>query len=294
MKRMKENYESRNKYFLTRRTPVIIRIDGKAFHTYTKGLDKPFDTGLIEDMQQTGIYLCQNIQGAKCAYVQSDEISILLTDYNNINTNSWFDYNISKLCSISASLATAKFNQLRRNRQYSINRKWVHKEVDNAIAGTGTNNLEYKSTTNMILALFDSRCFNIPKEEVCNYFIARQRDAVKNSISMLAQSMYSHKELHKKNQSDMQEMIYQKGLNWNDLSFEKKRGSFVVKNIYWEGELVKDTGGTLQSKSFYQQDYKPAIYSKVTTNAVTPTIRTKWEVVETPINFELKHFEKWL
>ena len=80
MARIKNNYEGRSRTFLTRRTPVIIRLDGKAFHTYTRGLDKPFDEGLIEDMQQAAIYLCQNIQGAKCAYVQSDEISILVTD----------------------------------------------------------------------------------------------------------------------------------------------------------------------------------------------------------------------
>ena len=92
MKRMKENYENRSKIFLTRRTPVIIRLDGKAFHTYTRGLDKPFDSGLINDMQDTAIYLCQNIQGAKCAYVQSDEISILVTDFDDINTQAWFDY----------------------------------------------------------------------------------------------------------------------------------------------------------------------------------------------------------
>ena len=92
MQRMKVNYESRSRNFLTRRVPVIMRLDGKAFHTYTRGLDKPFDEGLIEDMQQTAIHLCQNIQGAKCAYVQSDEISILITDYDTLTTDAFLVY----------------------------------------------------------------------------------------------------------------------------------------------------------------------------------------------------------
>jgi tRNA(His) guanylyltransferase len=189
MTRMKNNYESRNQTYLTRRTPVIMRIDGKAFHTYTKGLNKPFDKGLIEDMQQTAIYLCQNIQGAKCAYTQSDEISILITDYDTLTTDAWFDYNVQKMTSISASLATAKFNQLRLNR--------IIKEMDPENFTDGEC-IDYILQNKIILANFDSRVFNIPKEEVANYFLARQEDAVSNSISMLAQSLYSHNELHKK------------------------------------------------------------------------------------------------
>ncbi len=197
MSRMKENYENRSRHYLLRRTPVIIRIDGKAFHTYTRHLTKPFDTGLINDMRQTTLYLCENIQGAKLGYTQSDEISILVTDYDNLKTDAWFDYNIQKMCSISASLATGIFNQLRNNQKS--------------------------------LAFFDARAFNVPREEVANYFLARQKDAVKNSISMLAQSLYPHKELDKKNQSDMQEMCFQKGHNWNDLDYSKKRGSTIIK-----------------------------------------------------------------
>lgn len=219
MCRIKKNYESRYKFFLTRRTPVIIRLDGKAFHTYTRGLDKPFDEGLIEDMQQTALYLCKNIQGAKCGYVQSDEISILITDYDTLQTDAWFDYNVQKIVSISASLASSKFNQIR------YKRKWNNRDEDY---------ISEEDLYNTPLANFDSRCFNIPKEEVSNYFLARQKDAVKNSISMLAQSLYSHKELEFKNQSDLQEMIFQKGQNWNDLHWSKKRGSFIMKNEQWE------------------------------------------------------------
>lgn len=234
-KRMKENYESRTRFFLPRRTNTIIRLDGKAFHTYTKGLNKPFDEGLMEDMASTTAFLCENIMGVKCGYTQSDEISLLLTDYDKLETQAWFDNNIQKMTSIAASLATAKFNQLRlmRNETNVYNR---------AIMKTVINN----ST----LAFFDARVFQIPeKEEVVNYFLWRQRDAEKNSVAMLAQSLYSHKELHNKNGSDMQEMCFQKGHNWNDLSPQKKRGSFIVKQTFenenkairTKWEIVKET-----------------------------------------------------
>lgn len=223
MQRMKSNYEDRYRFHLTRRTPVIIRIDGKAFHTYTRGLNKPFDQGLIEDIQQTTIFLCKNIQGAKLGYTQSDEISILVTDYDNINTDAWFDYNIQKMTSISASLTTAKFNQLRLIRKCSI-----QSELQIPVIS-----IEEINTCN--LANFDSRVFNIPKEEVANYFLARQKDAVRNSVSMLAQSLYSHKELEYCSVDRMQEMCFAKGINWNDLEYYKKRGSTVVKNEgVWE------------------------------------------------------------
>ena len=199
MQRMKSNYEDRYRFQLTRRTPVIIRIDGKAFHTYTKGLNKPFDENLIEDMQKTTEFLCKNIQGAKLGYTQSDEISILLVDYDTLTTDGWFDYNVQKIVSVSASITTAIFNRLRVLR--------------------GKDNLAY----------FDSRVFNIPVDEVSNYFLARQKDAVRNSISMLAQSLYSHKQLENKNMSDMQEMCFQKGYNWNNLEYYKKRGSTIIK-----------------------------------------------------------------
>lgn len=256
MKRMKEAYEKRSQTFLTRRTPVILRCDGKAFHTYLKGAKKPFDNGVMEDMDDTAIYLCQNIQGAKCAYVQSDEISILITDYDTLNTDSWFDYSVQKMTSISASLATGRFNQLRVNRELSDNWEEDEFSLDELLDDVVSN---YK------LAFFDSRVFNIPKEEVANYFLARQKDAVKNSIASVAQSLYSHKELYKKNQSDLQEMIFQKGINWDDYSFGEKRGRFI-KKVKYENQ---DKNG-----QFFE--------------------RYKWEVVETPLNFKEEDFKEWL
>ena len=262
-KRMKSNYENRSKTFLTRRTPVIIRCDGKNFSSYTKGLKKPFDEGLVEDMEATTKFLCENIQGVKLGYCQSDEISLLLTDYETLDTQAWFDYNVQKMVSISASMATAKFNELRLNRRFIDT-------IDYTSKGTGyTEECDSILTKDSFefnkLAFFDSRVFNIPKEEVSNYFLARQKDAVKNSISMLAQSLYSHgtpnSELHKKNQSDMQELCWQKGHNWNDLDYRKKRGCTIIK-----------------------------VQKEVSDGHVSWS-RGKWESVETPMIFDYEYFK---
>lgn len=194
--RMKANYEDRTRYTLMRRAYTIIRIDGKAFHTYTRGLKRPFDEQLIFDMDNTAKFLCKSIQGARFAFVQSDEISILLTDFEELQTQAWFDGNIQKMVSISASLATAKFNELRTGK----------------------------------IALFDSRVFQVPnKSEAENYFIWRQQDTVRNSISSVAQSLYSSKQLHGISTNKMQDMIFEKGINWNDYDSDLKRGRIIKK-----------------------------------------------------------------
>lgn len=227
--RMKEFYEDRTRIFLSRRTYTIIRIDGRAFHTYTRGLKRPFDEGLIEDMDATACYLCKNIQGAKFAFVQSDEISILLTDFEKNTTDAWFDGNIQKMASIAASMATSKFNELRKIRRF--------KEISNFFIRQTAEEF-YKSRTislmeeifDIKLAEFDARVFTIPsKVEVENYFIWRQQDTVRNSISSVAQSLYSHNELNGKNTNEMREMIFQKGINWNDYAPKYKRGRFIEK-----------------------------------------------------------------
>lgn len=272
MQRMKKNYEGRSRTFLVRRMPVVLRLDGKAFHTYTKGLDKPFDEGLIEDMQETAKFLCSEIQGAKMAYVQSDEISILLTDYDKLTTDAWFDYNVQKMVSVSASMASAKFNQLRLQRYFNLIEKTSNKFVNIGLnAATRVDNIK---DTNP-LAYFDSRAFNIPKEEVSNYFLARQKDATKNSVSMLAQSLYSHNELFKKNDSEMQEMCFKKGYNWNDLHYSKKRGSTILKTttvsgIIWDGSNEENP----ITKTGYERSF--------------------WEAVETPVTFNEDYFKGWL
>lgn len=232
MQRMKENYESRSRSYLLRRTPVIIRLDGKAFHTYTKHLNKPFDSGLTNDMIEVTKFLCKNIQGVRLGYYQSDEISLLLTDYTKLESQAWFDYELQKVCSVAASLATSKFNQLRIARHF-------HKmDSDFHTLQETVDSLE-----NFTMGNFDARAFNLPKEEVANYFLARQKDAVKNSISMLAQSLYSPKELHGKNSNEKQEMCFQKGRNWNNEYYVHKRGGVVVQ---FTQSIINDENETLR------------------------------------------------
>ncbi|MDC7248501.1 MAG: tRNA(His) guanylyltransferase Thg1 family protein [Sphaerochaetaceae bacterium] len=270
--RMKENYEQRTRYKLMRRCPVIIRLDGKAFHTYTRGLDKPFDEGLIEDMMETTRFLCEQIMGVKCGYTQSDEISLLITDFDKLETEAWFDYNLQKMCSIAASIATAKFNQLRMERS-----------CHDGGGETQFPCISQGAVGGFPLAYFDARVFQIPeKEEVVNYFIWRQRDAEKNSVAMLAQSLYSHNELYKKNGSDMQEMCFQKGQNWNDLHFSKKRGSFVIKNTYVDGNLYDGD----QVIWVNDKDTKYAIWNEDKGEYIDvpeAVIRNRWEANWCPI-----------
>lgn len=229
--RMKENYENRAKTYLVRRMPVIIRLDGKAFHTFTKGMKKPYDEIFHNTMNATMKYLCENIQGCKLGYTQSDEITLLLTDYDTLDTDAWFDNNVQKICSVSASMATMKFNQVFAD----LVRDWMD---ENAVY-TGVDiqlPLEARAYTRARVtgAMFDSRCFNIPVEEVTNCFIWRQQDATRNAIQMLGQCNFSHKELQNKSCNDIQDMLMlQKGINFNDMPTEFKRGVCCVKEEYY-------------------------------------------------------------
>jgi len=211
--RMKSNYEDRTRMLLPRRTNVIIRIDGKAFHTYTRKLDKPFDEQLIQDMIHTTRYLCANIQGCKLGYVQSDEISLFLTDYDQLETNAWFDYSVQKMASISASIATAAFNQARLARAIQNDLNLSH----------------YTAIVNATPAHFDSRVFTIPElSEVANYFLWRGKDAARNSVQMYARSFFSSKALHAKSILDIHEMIKDAGHPaWETLSANKRFGTVV-------------------------------------------------------------------
>ena len=225
--RMKEFYENVPKTNLMRRTPVVIRIDGKAFHTFTRGFKRPFDEVLIKTMQETTKYLCENIQGCVFGYTQSDEISLVLVDYQRFETSAWFDYEVQKMCSIAASMATMAFNKFfyenvfLYNGMASVdmsNKKYPYKEVYAKAVKKG--------------AMFDARVFNIPKEEVTNYIYWRQLDASRNSIQMVGQANFSHKELQNKSCNDIQDMLYkQKGINWNDYPTVCKRGTAIIKKI---------------------------------------------------------------
>lgn len=196
--RMK-GYEMAFTQMLPLRLPVVLRVDGKAFHAWTRGLQRPFDAGFMAAMDAVAIRLCEEAQGARLAYVQSDEISILLHNYQRLNSSAWFDNGLQKLVSVAASMASAEMTL-----QSSV--------VHGAIRA----------------AHFDARAFVLPEAEVCNYFLWRQQDATRNSIQMLARSLYSHGACHGKNTSEMQEMCFAKGCNWNDLPTAQRRGRCAV------------------------------------------------------------------
>lgn len=232
--RMKTNYEKIPQTKLMRRTPVAIRIDGKAFHTFTRGFKKPFDEILIKSMQETMKYLCENIQGCILGYTQSDEITLILQDYKTLTTGAWFDYEVQKMCSVSASMATMAFNKIFENEMEKFIFKCFGKK--NFPESYGEYTLEednIKQAYGKAVkkgAMFDSRCFNIPKEEVTNLLFWRQLDASRNSVQMVGRAYYSHKELHGKNSSQIQDMLMEKGVNWNDFPTHQKRGSCCIRD----------------------------------------------------------------
>jgi tRNA(His) 5'-end guanylyltransferase len=191
--RMK-GYEDVARTSLIRRMPVILRVDGRAFHTFTRGFVTPFDQALHNAMAATANALVAEIQGAKLAYGQSDEISVLITDYDTLTTDAWFSYGVQKMVSIAASVATVAFNDA-----------LAYKQLDKR-------------------AHFDARVFNLPREEVTNYFIWRQQDASRNSVQMLARSEFSHRECLNKNVSALQDMLMTRDINWNDIPTHFKRG----------------------------------------------------------------------
>lgn len=244
--RMKTYYENIPKTKLMRRTPVAIRIDGKAFHTFTRGMKKPFDTILIKSMQETTRYLCEHIQGCVLGYTQSDEITLILVDYRKFDSSAWFDYEVEKLCSVSASMATMAFNRAFTNNIHMLMTYFHYgEEIDMDIVkqdyGLTDEDLELGSDfwenrwplyqERMGTAMFDARCFNIPKEEVTNLIFWRQLDATRNSIQMVGQAYFSQDQLENKNQNDIQEMLWSTyGINWNDFPTHQKRGTCVVRN----------------------------------------------------------------
>lgn len=224
--RMKR-YENVSRTHLTPRMPVIIRIDGKAFHTFTRGFKKPFDDILIKSMQQTMKYLCEHIQGCVLGYTQSDEITLVLVDYRKLNSAAWFDYNIQKCASIAASMATMAFNKYFGDNAI----EWC-KDFMDAWNTTKEDN-SYFEVLNKAMdtgAMFDARVFNVPKEEVCNCLLWRQLDATRNSIQMVGRANFSHKEMDHKTCDDIQEMLFSKfSINWNDYATHLKRGSCCVR-----------------------------------------------------------------
>lgn len=235
-KRMKEFYETIPKTRLMRRCPVVVRLDMRAGHTFCRGFERPFDEVFIKSMQETAKYMCENVQGCVLSYQQSDEISLILVDYKKLNSSAFFDYEVQKVCSTTASMATMAFNKAFG----SIYSK-MYMDTDSTAE---KQNLYNKYGTKCYEAMFDSRCFNIPKEEVANYCYWRQLDASRNSIQMVGQANFSHKELQNKSCNDIQDMLMtQKGINWNDLPTYQKRGSCCIKEDYYldeEGNEVSE------------------------------------------------------
>lgn len=223
-----KGYEYVSRTHLPRRIPAIIRLDGKAFHTFTRGLEKPFDRVMVETMQKTMKYLCENIQGCVLGYTQSDEITLVLTDYENIKTDAWFSYNIQKMASISASMATLAFNRFFDEYYYNVTLESIacqdkDKEESLSVKAALLSRKRYQ-------AMFDARVFSIPREEICNCLIWRQQDAVRNSIEAVGQANFSNKQLHKKNCDQIRDMLCKdRGIDWNDFPTDCKSGACCTK-----------------------------------------------------------------
>jgi len=241
--RMKEYYQDAYNIKLPKRSNVIIRLDGKSFGKYTKGLETPFDKDFAEDMNMTAKYLAENIQGCKFAYVQSDEISLLLTDYDTFETSAWFDNKLQKIVSVTASMATSEFNRRRLMRA-------VQKE---------TFGVPIQTTIECFrMGEFDSRVFIIPDaEEVVNYFLWRQQDATRNSISMSGQKYFSHRDLQNKSTSEVQDMLFNEfGINWNDYPVRFRRGGCFKKENYL---IIDSVESGFEKRWVY---FDPPIFSK--------------------------------
>ena len=224
-KRMKQ-YEAVSQHYLMRRTPVIIRVDMKAGHTFTKHLNKPWDDIFQKSMHEAMKFMCENIQNCVFGYAQSDEITLVLTDYETLTTDAWFSYRTDKLCSISASMATMKFNQEFSNRAYT----WINDYYE--VWHTSEDEDKYHETlVNCVRkgAMFDARCFNIPKEEVTNLIYWRQVDAVRNSIQSMGQAHFSHKQLMNKSTKEVRQMLEDNGTPWEDRPIAEQRGIACLK-----------------------------------------------------------------
>jgi len=216
-----KQYELSSEIFLVPRSPIIIRVDGCHFSSYTKKFDKPWDPAIRHGMIETSSALIKQISGAEFAYTQSDEISILINPYRKFNTQPWFGSKLSKVVSVSASIATAAFN----------------KAVLEFILASG------KSVPKNP-ALFDCRAFVVPREDVVNYYYWRQLDTIRNSVSSLAQANFSHKQLMNKTCKEMKLMLKNKGIDWDKLSDWEKLGICLCR--------AKETSdsGSIRSKIY--------------------------------------------
>ncbi len=202
--RMKRAYENAYKYVLPSRMPVILRVDGKAFHKFTEGMSRPFTAQLITAMDEVATTLCQEIDGAQLAYVQSDEVSVLIHNYKKYDSMSWFSNEVQKMASVGAGIAASVITLAFKRR-----------------------------------AAFDGRVFAVPESDVANYFLWRQQDATRNSLSMVARSLYTHDECVDKDSAALQEMCSQKGVVWNDLPTYLKLGRCAVRLPFSRNGVIR-------------------------------------------------------
>ncbi len=211
-----KDYEAATQTTLMVRSNMLLRADGRSFHTYTRSCKRPFDDDLMAAMDLTAIALCEEIQGAKLGYVQSDEITVWATGYDKVGTDTWFGGNVQKVVSVAASVATAAFNRVRQVQCIREARELGCLEGDLDIWG------EFN------MAHFDARVFLVPDLiEVANAFKWRADDCSRNSIQMLARSLYSHAELEGKSTAQLHDLMHAKGVNWNDLAPRYKRGRLI-------------------------------------------------------------------
>lgn len=217
--RMKQ-YEKSFASYLPPHFPVIMRIDGKAFHSYTRGLPF-FHQPLVKAMNNAALRLCKEVVGARLAYVQSDEISLVINPWINYNSQPYFGNNIQKLVSVTASIASAI----------------ITSESENIFGSTK-------------LAFFDSRAFILPECEINSYLLWRQLDNIRNSIQVLGRQYYSNKQLHKKSNTDIVEMLLsEENVSWEDQPNWFKLGRCIVyKDTKWE--VLENTPAFLEDRSF--------------------------------------------
>ena len=256
--RMKKSYEYITRTFLTRRIPVIIRLDGKAFHTFTRGFDKPFDGVLMRSMQRTMKYMCENVQGCVFGYTQSDEITLVLTDYAKTTTDAWFGYNVQKMASVAASMATLAFDRFFAE-EYD---DFGNKMVGHCDASSKERKLwdKYREAHKRG-AIFDARAFSVPKDEVCNCLIWRQQDAVRNSIEAAGQAHFSARELHKKSTEEIRQMLLGKEINWLEFSTDCKRGSCCYRVQVTEDVQIPDRGTVTVTRNRWVVDHDIPVFS---------------------------------
>lgn len=246
-------YEAVNDRILVPKMPFIIRVDGKAFHTYTRGFVKPFDNIMGKTMIEVTNKLCEEIPGAVLGYTQSDEITIVCKYTDRIKSQAWFNGRVRKIETIAASKATKWFNKIFSEKVHDYIEKFEGTE-------------EYKNTLRIFynkkigLAEFDARVFNIPEWDCINNIIWRQQDAIHNSIEAVGHANFSTKELHKVNCDGIKEMLLkQKNIDWeSDFTPYQKYGAFCYKMQ----ETKTINGKTVERTLWYCNPYEEYIITE--------------------------------